>query len=123
MPPLYPEAAANVTRRFPASLFSVAFNVYRWSGGVCATGYLSFWSGNPASRLEVSDEVFQGIPSKGLNLPVVHVFTLWLQFPPTVQRHADYRSTGNSTAPVGVNVFVSPHAFAKNWHEAGSGTQ
>lgn len=51
-----------------------------------------------------------GIPCIGLNQPGVHVFTQWLHFPPTVQRHADYRSTGNSTAPVGVNVFVSLHA-------------
>lgn len=68
-------------------------------------------------------EYFRAIPAKGLTLPGVHVFTWWLQFPPTVQRHADYRSTGNSTAPVGVNVFVSLHAFAKNWHEADSGTR
>lgn len=81
-----------------------------------------FCSGNPAFHLEARDEVFRGISCKGLILPGVHVFTQWLQFPPTVQRHADYRSTGNSTAPVGVNVFVSLHAFAENWHEAGSGT-
>lgn len=81
-----------------------------------------FCSGNPAFHLEARDEVFRGISCKGLILPGFHVFTQWLQFPPTVQRHADCRSTGNSTAPVGVNVFVSLHAFAENWHEAGSGT-
>lgn len=101
--------------------------MYLCFGGVRAPNYLLgemacclFGSGNPAFQLEVRDGVCRGVPCKGLILPGIHVFTQWLQFPPTVQRHADYRSTGNATAPVGVNVFVSLHAFAKKRHEAGS---
>lgn len=106
----------NLTTTVPITLYVYSLlifhNIHFFGGeGWVRTVYDNLHS-NLYTLLSPSNtlELFQWVSYKGLKSSIFHMLAQWLQFPLTVQRHADYRSTGNSTAPVGVNVFVSLHA-------------